>query len=143
MYLEHQWATIGSYEAAEAAATAECAARAAELASLGAELGALRSLVPHVVRRRRAEEKAALDRAERDLSRARRRDLVRDHMAAYVRDTQHELDLAHMRADKARRRADLDAARARQLRDAIDELVLTAGARDACDVYDMAYGRQK
>ena len=99
--------------------------------------------MPHVVRRRREEEEAALERAQRDLSRARRRDLVRDHIAAYLRDTQHELDLAHMRADKARRRADLDAARARQLRDAIDELVLTAGARDACDVYDMAYGRQK
>ena len=139
-FLRRQWAAVSGYEAEEAAAAGRSHARARELAELEAELGALRGLVPHVVRQRREDERAALDRAARDLGRERRRDRVRDHLAAYVRDVQHEVDLAHMRADKAARRAAADDLRAAQLRDQIDELVLTAGVRDARGVYEQAYG---
>lgn len=135
-HLAAQWASIAAAEACEAALRRATAQQEARQRALELELRALRTHLVPQLRHRRAL-RAAYER-EHERERAallRRRERVQEHMAQYLRDVQHRLDTAHLRAAEAQRRADGRAAAIEDLEDDIAEVLLGVGASDAAQVY--------
>ncbi|RYP35763.1 hypothetical protein DL768_010968 [Monosporascus sp. mg162] len=138
-YLATQWRTVGEAKAAEASLQATARAQERRIGELEFELGALRRLVPQLLERREARRrKRRQQRLERETQ--ARRGRVKDHMATYLRDAQHEADLARMRIEKALRRARWNELAIERLEDEIGELLLGVGCADVRQVYEEAHG---
>ncbi|KAK7747043.1 hypothetical protein SLS62_009300 [Diatrype stigma] len=137
-HLTAQWTSIAAAESCEAALRRAAAQQEARQQALENELQALRQHLVPQLRHRRAM-RAAYERHQQQQQEERammlRRERIQEHMAQYLRDVQHRLDTAHLRAAEAQRRAEGRAAAIEDLEDDIAEVLLSVGARDAEQVY--------
>ncbi|RYP09381.1 hypothetical protein DL764_001322 [Monosporascus ibericus] len=138
-YLATQWRTVAEAKTAEASLQATARAQERRIGELEFELGALRRLVPQLLERREARRR---ERRQQRLEREARgrRGRVKGHMATYLRDAQHEADLALLRLEKARRRARWNELAIERLEDEVGELLLGVGRTDVRQVYEEAHG---
>lgn len=134
-HLAAQWASIATADAVSASLQHTAQQQDEKVKALELELTALRTyLVPHLRHRRAVQEayqREALERQRREMRRQR----IQNHMANYLRDVQHKLDEAHLRAAEAQRRAAGMDAHIEELEDDIAEVLLSVGKDDVAQVY--------